>query len=158
MIESFRSQRANVLSPKEISAKQVRPNGLSSLFTFSLRWKVALSFSVLLLLIVGFLFLGFMWYERVFLSQESQKRAQSLANSMVINARDPLLNKDDLRLAPIIESVSQDTEVRYAYLWTIRVASNTILIRKGREDCCPMVSQALPGVLFRPLCQSRLKM
>jgi HD-GYP domain-containing protein (c-di-GMP phosphodiesterase class II) len=116
MIESSCSQKANVLLPQEISAKQARPNGFRSLFTFSLRWKVTLSFSVLLLLIVGFLFLGFMWYERVFLSQESQKRAQSLANSMVINARDPLLNQDDLRLAPIIESVSQDTEVQYAYL------------------------------------------
>ncbi|MCF8039548.1 MAG: HD domain-containing protein [Desulfohalobiaceae bacterium] len=39
-----------------------------------------------------------------------------MARNMVINARDPLLSKDDLRFGPVIESVSQDEGVRFAYL------------------------------------------
>ena len=105
---------------QEISAKQVRPNGFRNPFTFSLRWKVTLSLSILLLLVVGLLFIAFMRYERIFLSRESQKRAQSLANNIVINSRDPLLSQDDLRLGPLIESVSQNSEVQYAYLLDYR--------------------------------------
>ncbi len=101
---------------QEKPAKQVRPKGFRNPFIFSLRLKVALSFSVLLLLIAGLLFFTFMRYERIFLSQESQKRAQSLASSIVINARDPLLSQDELRLCSLIESVSQNSEVQYAYL------------------------------------------
>ena len=77
---------------------------------------MALSFSGLLLLVVALLFFAFMRYERIFLSLESQKRAHSLANNIVINARDPLLSKDELRLGSLIESVSQNSEVQYAYL------------------------------------------
>ncbi|MEA3332976.1 MAG: HD domain-containing phosphohydrolase [Pseudomonadota bacterium] len=77
---------------------------------------MALSFSVLLLLVTGLLFFAFMRYERVFLSLESRKRAQSLANNIVINARDPLLSQDELRLGSLIESVNQNSEVQYAYL------------------------------------------
>ena len=101
---------------QKISVNQVSQNDFRKPFTFSLRWKVALSFSVLLLLVVALLFFAFMRYERIFLSLESQKRAQSLANNIVINARDPLLSQDELRLGSLIESVSQNNEVQYAYL------------------------------------------
>ena len=57
-----------------------------------------------------------MRYERIFLTLESQKRVQSLANNIVINARDPLLRQDELRFGSLIESVSQNSEVQYAYL------------------------------------------
>ncbi len=88
----------------------------TGLFSFSLRWKVALSFSVLLIMVVGTLFLAFMQYEWMFLSREARKRAQSSARNMAVNARDPLLALDELRFGPITESVKQDPEVRYAYL------------------------------------------
>lgn len=39
-----------------------------------------------------------------------------MANSLVVNARDPLLGQHDLRLGPVIESVIQDDEVLYAYI------------------------------------------
>ena len=115
---------AQVFSPSETkkidsqktSAKALHSNGFGNPFIFSLRLKVTLSFSILLLLIVGLLFLAFMRYEWTFLFHEGQKRAQSMANSLVVNARDPLLVQDDLRLGPVIESVIQDDEVLYAYI------------------------------------------
>ena len=84
--------------------------------TFSLRWKVSISFSVLLFMVVGLLFFAFMRYERIFLHREGEKRAQSLARNLAVNARDPLLAEDDLRLGPVTESISQDSDVQYAFL------------------------------------------
>jgi len=84
--------------------------------TFSLRWKVSISFSVLLFMVIGLLFLAFMRYEWIFLSREGEKRAQSLARNLAVNARDPLLAQDDLRLGPVTESISQDSDVKYAFL------------------------------------------
>jgi putative nucleotidyltransferase with HDIG domain len=84
--------------------------------TFSLRWKVSISFSILLFLVVGLLFFAFMRYEWIFLHREGEKRAQSLARNLAVNARDPLLAQDDLRLGPVTESINQDSEVRYAFL------------------------------------------
>lgn len=83
---------------------------------FSLRWKVALSFSVLLLLVASLVFLALLRYQWVFLSREGDKRAQSLAVNLAVNARDPLLAQDDLRFGPIIESITLDREVVYAYI------------------------------------------
>jgi len=85
-------------------------------FVFSLRWKVALSFSVLLLLVASLVFLALLRYQWVFLSKEGDKRANSLAVNMAVTARDPLLAKDELRFGPIIESVTLDREVVFAYI------------------------------------------
>lgn len=85
-------------------------------FVFSLRWKVALSFSVLLLLVASLVFLALLRYQWVFLSREGDKRALSLAVNLAMNARDPLLAQDDLRFGPVIESVTLDREVVYAYI------------------------------------------
>ncbi|MCJ7498934.1 HD domain-containing protein [bacterium] len=90
-----------------------RSSGVS---IFSLRWKVSISFSVLLFMVVGLLFFAFMRYERIFLQREGEKRAQSLALNLAVNARDPLLAQDDLRLGPVTESISQDSDVLYAFL------------------------------------------
>ena len=84
--------------------------------TFSLRWKVSISFSILLFMVVGLLFFAFMRYEWIFLSREGEKRVQSLARNLAVNARDPLLAQDDLRLGPVTESISQDSDVQYAFL------------------------------------------
>ncbi len=83
---------------------------------FSLRWKVSISFSILLFMVVGLLFLAFMRYEWIFLTREGEKRAQSLARNLAVNARDPLLARDDLRLGPVTESISQGSDVKYAFL------------------------------------------
>jgi HD-GYP domain-containing protein (c-di-GMP phosphodiesterase class II) len=89
---------------------------MSEGFVFSLRWKMALSFSVLFLLVASLIFLALLRYQWFFLSQEGNKRVQSLAVNLAVNARNPLLAQDDLRFGPIIESVSLDREVVYAYL------------------------------------------
>ncbi len=115
-LQVLMKNKANFALSQKKSATQKPQNDFRNPLTFSLRWKVALSFSVLLLLVVALLFFAFMRYEKIFLSLESQKRAQSLANNIVINARDPLLNQDELRLGSLIESVSQNSEVQYAYL------------------------------------------
>ncbi len=107
--------RSGILPPgfsEEITSMEHHPYG----FTFSLRWKVSLSFSVLLFLVVGLLFFAFMRYEWIFLTREGEKRAQSLARNLAVNARDPILASDDLRLGPIIESISQGDDVRYAFI------------------------------------------
>ncbi|GBE14324.1 MAG TPA: HD domain-containing protein [Proteobacteria bacterium] len=85
-------------------------------FLFSLRFKVALSFSLLLLLLSGVIAVSLVRYEWIFLSVESQKRAKSLAENLAVNATDPLLASDDLRLGPITESTLLNEDVRYAYL------------------------------------------
>jgi len=85
-------------------------------FTFSLRWKVSISFSLLLFIVAGLLFLAFMRYEWIYLLREGEKRAQSLARNLAVSARDPLLAQDELRLGPVTESISQDSDVQYAYL------------------------------------------
>ncbi len=85
-------------------------------FLFSLRFKVALSFSLLLLLLSGVIAVSLVRYEWIFLSMESQKRAKSLAENLAVNATAPLLASDDLRLGPATESTLLDEDVRYAYL------------------------------------------
>jgi len=84
--------------------------------TFSLRWKVTISFSLLLILVSGAVALALVRYEWIFLSQEARKRADLLAVNLAVNARDPLLGMDDLRLGPVTESVMMEEDVRYAYL------------------------------------------
>ncbi|MDF1534905.1 MAG: HD domain-containing protein [bacterium] len=99
------------------SADQFSPPGqISRGLVFSLRWKVALSFSVLLFLVTGLVFLALLRYQWVFLAREGDKRARSLAANLAVNARDPLLAQDDLRFGPIVESVTLDRDVSYAYL------------------------------------------
>ena len=107
--------RSGILPPgfSDEVASFGRSSGVS---TFSLRWKVSISFSVLLFMVVGLLFFAFMRYERIFLHREGEKRAQSLALNLAVNARDPLLAEDDLRLGPVTESISQDSDVLYAFL------------------------------------------
>ena len=85
-------------------------------FLFSLRFKVAVSFSLLLLILSGVIALSLVRYEWIFLSVESQKRAKSLAENLAVNATGPLLAADDLRLGPATESTLMDEDVRYAYI------------------------------------------
>jgi putative nucleotidyltransferase with HDIG domain len=82
----------------------------------SIRWKVALSVSLLLIAVAGAVALALVRYERFFLTQEGEKRVRALANNLAVNARDPLLVGDDLRLAPITESVMNDEDAVYAFL------------------------------------------
>ncbi len=110
--------------------------------TFPLRWKVALSFSLLLFLVVGLLFLAFMRYEWIFLTQEGQKRARSLSASLAVNARDPLLAQDDLRLGPITESIRQDRDVQYAYITDHR---GRVLYHSDPLKVGSVAGQGFPG-------------
>ena len=91
---------------------------------------------------MALLFFAFMRYERIFLSLESHKRAQSLANNIVINARDPLLSQDELRLGSLIESVSQNSEVEYAYLMDHR---GYILYHSEPERTGRMLPDGVPS-------------
>ena len=82
----------------------------------SLRWKVALSVSILLTLVAGAVGLALMRYEWIFLTREGEKRVQGLAESLAVNARDPLLAGDDLRLGPITRSVMRDQDATFAFI------------------------------------------
>ncbi len=82
----------------------------------SLRWKVAVSASLLLIAVAGAVAIALIRYERFFLKQEGEKRVRALANSLAVNARDPLLVGDDLRLAPITESVMSEEDALYAFI------------------------------------------
>lgn len=82
----------------------------------SLRWKVALSVSLLLMVVAGGVGLALMRYEWIFLTREGEKRVQGLAESLAVNARDPLLTGDDLRLGPITRSVMRDQDATFAFI------------------------------------------
>lgn len=81
-----------------------------------LRWKVTLSVSLLLVLVSGAVALALIRYERDFLKQEGEKRVLALAENLALNARDPLLAVDELRLASLAHSVMRDVDARYAYI------------------------------------------
>ena len=83
---------------------------------FPLRLKVALSFSLILILLSSIVALSLVRYEWIFLTREGEKRVRSLAANLAVNATDPLLSSDDLRLGPVTESTMLDGDVRYAYL------------------------------------------
>jgi HAMP domain-containing protein len=87
-----------------------------STILFPLRLKVALSFSLILILLSSVVALSVGRYEWFFLTRESEKRVKSLAENLAVNATDPLLSSDDLRLGPVTESTMLDGDVRYAYL------------------------------------------
>lgn len=87
-----------------------------STILFPLRLKVALSFSLILILLSSVVALSLVRYEWIFLTREGEKRVRSLAENLAVNATDPLLSSDDLRLGPITESTMLDGDVRYAYL------------------------------------------
>ena len=72
----------------------------------SLRWKVAFSVSILLLLVTGAVAFALIRYERIYLTAEGDKRVRLLAENLALNARDPLLIGDELRLGPITQSVA----------------------------------------------------
>lgn len=96
--------------PGSVIAGVMRQPGIS------LRWKVALSASLLLVAVAGAVATALIRYERYFLTQEGEKRVRALANNLAINARDPLLVGDDLRLAPITESLMNEEDAVYAFL------------------------------------------
>lgn len=81
---------------------------------FSLRWKVALAVSALLISVAAVIALALVSYERRFLMEEAGKRVHSLAQTLAASARDPLLIGDELRLGPLIESIMQDPDAAYA--------------------------------------------
>lgn len=80
----------------------------------SLRWKVALSVSILVLLTTAAVAIALIRYERIFLAAEGDKRVRLLAENLALNARDPLLIGDELRLGPITQSVMKDPDAVYA--------------------------------------------
>ncbi|TNF49650.1 HD domain-containing protein, partial [bacterium] len=88
----------------------------NSKILFPLRLKVAVSFSLILILLSCVVALSLVRYEWIFLTREGEKRVKSLAENLAVNATDPLLSSDDLRLGPVTESTMLDGDVRYAYL------------------------------------------
>ncbi len=82
----------------------------------SLRWKVAATVSVLLIAVTCVIGLALIRYLRLFLVEEAGKRAATLAETLAVSARDPLLEADELRLGPVIESIMQDPDAVYAYV------------------------------------------
>jgi len=85
-------------------------------FNFPLRLKLALSFSLLLLILSGVVALSLIRYEKVFLKRETQKRVRSLAESLAASARDPILATDQLFVGSAVETAMLDEDVRYSYV------------------------------------------
>jgi putative nucleotidyltransferase with HDIG domain len=84
--------------------------------TVSLRWKVAVALTVLLVAVALVVGTALVRYERFFLLEEGKKRVESLAQTLAVSARDPLLIGRELRLGPITESIIQDPDTVYAYV------------------------------------------
>jgi putative nucleotidyltransferase with HDIG domain len=110
----------------------------------SLRWKVALSVSLLLVVVSTAIALALIRYERYFLTREGEKRVLALADNLAVNARDPLLAGDDLRLAPITQSVMNVEDAVYAFVVNheLRVAYHPdgSLIGAGYPDDLPEIA------------------
>jgi len=83
---------------------------------FPLRIKLAVSFSVLVLLMTGVAAWYLVRHENDLLRREAGKRLVSLTENLATNAQDPLLSGNELRLGPVIESTVQDEDVTYAYV------------------------------------------
>jgi putative nucleotidyltransferase with HDIG domain len=90
------------------------------------------------LLITGAVAFALIRYERVFLIAEGDKRVRMLAENLALNARDPVLVRDELRLGPIIQSVMKDPDAVYALVVdhdrTIVYHPNTQLIGRTWAD------------------------
>lgn len=78
--------------------------------------KAAALVSIVLLSTAGIIAVDLVGYERRFLLEEGEKRADSLAKTLAAGAMDPLLVDDDLRLGPITYSLTRDSDVLYAYV------------------------------------------
>lgn len=84
--------------------------------TVSLRWKVAGTLTLLLGVVALAVGATLVSFERFFLLEEGKKRVESLAQTLAVSARDPLLIGRELRLGPITESILQDPDTVYAYI------------------------------------------
>lgn len=84
--------------------------------TVSLRWKVAGALTFVLVVMGLLVGATLVRYERFFLLEESRKRVDSLAQTLAVSARDPLLIGRELRLGPVTESILQDPDTVYAYV------------------------------------------
>ncbi len=107
----------------------------------SLRWKVSISVSLLVVAVAGAVAVALIRDQSYFLAREGEKRVAALAESLALNARDPLLLGDELRLGPVIQSVTRDPDVRYAYAadhrGTVVFHSEAALIGSARAALAP---------------------
>ncbi len=83
---------------------------------FPLRLKLALVTSVLLGLAIGTISLLVLRQSREALETEARKRGTSLALNLAHSARVPLLEQDDVMLAQLLETISQEAEILGARL------------------------------------------
>lgn len=109
----------------------------------SLRWRVALSVSLLLVVVTGAVAVALIRYESFFLTREGEKRVSALAENLAANARDPLLDGDELRLGTIVQSLMREEDALYAYV----VDHRGVVVY--HTDIAP-VGLAYPGEMPRP--------
>jgi len=113
MLNNMHEQNGSSTVAHSVNPRDLEPDPR---FPYSLRWKVVISFSLLLLFLTAVVAFSLFRYEWIFLVEENQKRIRSLAVNLATNARDPILSTDDLRLGPIVESILAAEDVRYAFL------------------------------------------
>ncbi len=114
----------------------------------SLRWKVGAIVSLLLVSVAAVIAVALVRYERFFLLEEGDKRVRSLTQTLAVSARDALLEGDELRLGPIIQSIMQDPDAVHAFVvdhkGVVAYHSDTQLIG---SHLSPAVEREVEGLL-----------
>ena len=108
---------------------------------FSLRVKLALLASALLVAGITTVSLLLLDQSSTALEAEARKRGRFLAQSLARNARDPILLEDDLVLAQLLDTVASEAEVLVARLLDTQgevIASS----RPGTAKPRPRLTQA----------------
>ncbi|MBI3607212.1 MAG: HD domain-containing protein [Nitrospirae bacterium] len=84
--------------------------------TLGIKGRLVLLFTLLFGVAVGAMALASFAFQRDFLVEETAKRGQLLAKSLMMSVRDPLLNRDLLSLASALEAVRQEPDVVSAWV------------------------------------------
>ncbi len=84
--------------------------------SLSLRLKVIVAVTLVIVGIAVAVGFSLVRLQRFFLEQEAEKRARSLAASLAVSARDPLLMGDVLRLGSITQTLLEDRDLSYAFV------------------------------------------
>lgn len=113
----------------------------------SLRWRIVIAFSSLMVLVTVAVGWALLRFERFFLLEEGQKRVEALAHGLASSARDPLLAGDQMRLAPLIGSVMTTDDVLFSYVadhrGTVVHHSDLERIGRARAEADPVAGELL---------------
>lgn len=85
-------------------------------FRFGIKGRLVLLFSLLFVVAVGAMAMVSFAFQLNFLVAETSKRGELLAKSLLISAKEPLLDRDLLSLSSAVEAIRRETDVVSAWI------------------------------------------